>query len=126
LGEFDHVVAMDSLIHYPCGDAVGALATLGERTWRSMLFTFAPRTPLLAVMHAVGRLLPRGDRAPAIEPMAEAALRHALEARLGAAGWRLERGRRVTTRFYISSALELRRGAPPARDTNARISLEEA
>ena len=33
--------------------------------------TFAPRTPLLAAMHAVGRLLPRGNRAPAIEPISE-------------------------------------------------------
>ena len=38
----------------------------------SILFTFAPRTPLLAVMHAVGRLFPRGDRAPAIVPVAGA------------------------------------------------------
>ena len=34
------------------------------RTRGSLLFTFAPRTPALAVMHATGRLFPRGDRAP--------------------------------------------------------------
>ena len=39
---------------------------------RSIVFTFAPRTPALSVMHAVGRLFPRGDRAPAIEPVGEA------------------------------------------------------
>ena len=65
LGRFDHVVAMDSLIHYSAPDAVRALAALAARTERSMLLTFAPRTALLSVMHAVGRLFPRGDRAPA-------------------------------------------------------------
>ena len=29
LGAFDYVVAMDSLIHYDCGDVVGSLAQLG-------------------------------------------------------------------------------------------------
>ena len=106
-GAVDHVVAMDSLIHYRRPDAVAALAALAARTRVSMLFTFAPRTPMLALMHATGRLLPRGDRAPAIEPVAEGALREALAARLG--GWRVERAGRVTTGFYKSSALELRR-----------------
>ena len=32
LGEFDYVVAMDSLIHYPTPDIVRALATLAART----------------------------------------------------------------------------------------------
>ncbi len=110
-GEFDHVVAMDSLIHYRLDDAVDALAALAARTRRSLLFTYAPRTPLLAAMHAVGRLLPRGDRAPAIEPTGDGALRTAIDARLGASGWSAGRASRVTTGFYISSALELRRGA---------------
>ena len=110
LGAFDHVVAMDSLIHYRRDDAVAAVARLAERARESLLFTFAPRTALLAAMHAVGRLLPRGDRAPAIEPLDEALLRDALASSLGGAGWRAARASRVATRFYVSSALELERG----------------
>ena len=68
LGHFDHVVAMDSLIHYQTEDAVRALARLAQRTRSSMLFTFAPRTPLLAMMISVGRLFPRADRAPWLRP----------------------------------------------------------
>ena len=49
LGEFAHVVAMDSLIHYREADLVAALAAMGERTSHSMLFTFVPRTPLLCL-----------------------------------------------------------------------------
>lgn len=50
LGQFDHVVAMDSIIHYQTEDAVQALAQLAERTRGSIVFTFAPRTPFLAAM----------------------------------------------------------------------------
>ena len=55
-GHFDHVVAMDSLIHYRAEDILGALACLAAPTGSSVLFTFAPRTPALTMMHTVGRL----------------------------------------------------------------------
>ena len=106
LGAFDHVVAMDSLIHYAERDAVTAVAALAERTAGSVLFTAAPRTPLLAVKHAAGRLLPRGQRAPAIEPVALPALRRRLADTLGAA-WAAGRTERVSTGFYTSQAIEL-------------------
>jgi len=109
LGRFDHVVAMDSLIHYRARDAVRALAGLAGRTGGSILFTFAPRTAPLVVMHAVGRLFPRGDRAPAIEPVGEGTMRSLLVAEAGLAGWRIGRTERVAQGFYTSQALELRR-----------------
>ena len=70
LGRFDHVVAMDSLIHYArrrYRSGVAGGFGRARRCARS-LFTFAPRTPPLAVMHAVGRAVPAqrpraGDRA---------------------------------------------------------------
>ncbi len=106
-GHFDHVVAMDSLIHYRAADMTGMLARLAERTRGSILFTFAPRTPALAAMHAVGRLFPRGDRAPAIEPIAETKLRRLIEAAPGLEDWRCARNHRVTTGFYMSHGEEL-------------------
>ncbi|HEY0205504.1 MAG TPA: magnesium protoporphyrin IX methyltransferase, partial [Acetobacteraceae bacterium] len=69
LGRFDHVVGMDSLIHYRAPDMARVAAQLAALADGSVLFTFAPRTPLLTAMHAAGRLFPRGDRAPAIEPI---------------------------------------------------------
>ena len=71
LGMFDHVVAMDSIIHYQIEDAIDALSQLADRTSGSIIFTFAPRTPLLAAMISIGRLLPKSDRAPWLQPMAE-------------------------------------------------------
>jgi magnesium-protoporphyrin O-methyltransferase len=106
-GAFDHVVAMDSLIHYRAPDAVRVLAGLAARTRRSILFTFAPRTAPLAVMHAVGRLFPRGDRAPAIEPVAEASLRRLIGGDPGLRGWHVGRTRRIASGFYTSQAMEL-------------------
>lgn len=107
LGSFDHVVGMDSLIHYRAGDMADALQVLGERTRHSMLFTFAPRTPLLTVMHNVGMLFPRGDRAPAIEPVAESILRKQFASRAAMAGWQVGRGQRIKSGFYTSQAMEL-------------------
>jgi magnesium-protoporphyrin O-methyltransferase len=109
-GRFDHIVAMDSLIHYPARDTVRALSELGSRAQRSLLFTFAPRTAALSLMHAVGRLFPYGDRAPAIEPIGEAAIRHRIAAEPGLDAWRAARTARIARGFYISQAMELDRG----------------
>jgi len=107
LGHFDHAVAMDSLIHYDEADMVASLAALAPRTRRSIVFTFAPSNPLLATMIAVGRLFPRGDRAPFIAPIAEQRLRHAIAAQPALAGWRIGRSERIASGFYTSHALEL-------------------
>lgn len=109
LGEFDVVVAMDSLIHYSAEDAVQVLDGWARRTRRAVLFTFAPSNPMLRAMHAVGRLFPRGDRAPAIEPVGETELRRRLAGTLGLSGWMQGRTRRVASGFYTSQAFELAR-----------------
>ena len=106
LGHFDHVVAMDSLIHYDTPDIVAALERLSLRTRGSLLFTFAPRTPLLAAMHSVGRLFPRSDRSPALTPVAQPKLRQGLAGSIGVGGWREGRSLRVASGFYTSQAWE--------------------
>jgi magnesium-protoporphyrin O-methyltransferase len=107
LGAFDHVVCMDSLIHYQSDDAVRVLSGLALRTLGSIVFTFAPSNPALATMHALGKMFPRGDRAPSIVPVAEAQLRQQLAAAPELAGWSLGRTQRVSSGFYTSQALEL-------------------
>lgn len=108
LGPMDHVVAMDSLIHYPAEDLVAALTELAGRTRHSILFTFAPHSLPLVAMLAVGRIFPSGNRSPAIVPIREEMLR----GRLGALdGWTVGRSARVASGFYKSHALELVRVA---------------
>lgn len=104
LGEFAHVVAMDSLIHYSASDLVDALEQLGGQCGGSLLFTFAPHTRLLGAMHKAGKFFPKNDRSPAIVPINEEELRARL-ARLD--GWRIGRTQRVSSGFYTSQAMEL-------------------
>jgi magnesium-protoporphyrin O-methyltransferase len=59
-----------------------------QRTTARWLFTFAPSTPLLMPRCiTVGRLFPRGDRAPAIEPVAEKRAAPADRAATGLRAW---------------------------------------
>jgi magnesium-protoporphyrin O-methyltransferase len=110
LGYFDHVVAMDSLIHYEPRDVVRALGALSARTVDSMVITFAPRTPLLGLMHSVGRAFPRSDRAPAIVPVAEQTLVTAVADYAVLQGWNKGRTERISSGFYTSQAIEWRHG----------------
>jgi magnesium-protoporphyrin O-methyltransferase len=108
-GAYDHVVCMDSLIHYRLDDILGVLPHLAQCTGESIVFTFAPRTPLLTAMHGIGRLFPRGDRAPMIQPVGASRLREAIAQAHALAGWRAGRTARVSSGFYISQGLELTR-----------------
>ena len=110
LGAFDHVVAMDSVIHYRSDDVVKLLAQVAARTTGSILFTYAPRTPLLAVMHAVGQFFPHGDRSPAIVPVSPKRLQRLIAAEPGLVDWRIGRTQRIARGFYTSQALELVKG----------------
>lgn len=106
LGRFDAVVAMDSLIHYRAGDIARALAGLSRRTAGPILFTIAPRTPLLTAFWLIGKAFPRADRSPQIIPHTAAAIARALAAE--GVGGRLSRVARIARGFYISEAMELR------------------
>ena len=58
-------------------------------------------------MHAVGRLFPRGDRAPAIEPVRHKTLVRHIDMETELAAWHTARTHRVARGFYISQALEI-------------------
>jgi magnesium-protoporphyrin O-methyltransferase len=107
LGCFDHVVAMDSLIHYDGKDIARTLASLAERTRGSIVFTIAPRTPALTVMLAMGRLFPRGDRSPAIAPISRSSLEKHASALPALGAWSFARDQRIDSGFYVSQAVEI-------------------
>lgn len=107
LGRFDYVIAMDSMIHYAAPDTVRMVTNLAQRANRAVLFTFAPRTPALTLMHMVGRLFPRGDRAPAIEPVSEQGLRTRIGGERALQDWHVGRTERIVSGFYTSQAMEL-------------------
>ncbi len=101
LGQFDHVMAMDSMIYYASTDIARALDRLGARTAGSVVFTVAPRTPLLMALWSVGRLFPRTDRSPTMVPQDFDRLSRAT-------GHRLTHVARISRGFYISDCLEFR------------------
>jgi magnesium-protoporphyrin O-methyltransferase len=108
-GDFDHVVCMDSLIHYDTQTIANAVESLTKRTRHSVLFTFAPHSPLLAVAHAMGRLFPRSDRSPQLAPIRKTTLHVYIERAVREHGWRPGHMQRVSSGFYTSQAWEWKR-----------------
>lgn len=110
---FDHIVCMDSLIHYTEADFQAALVALSGSVSNhdnaSLLFTFAPRTPLLMMMKHIGKLFPKRDRSPAIEPIAETVVRQGLSSAAWKAAFQATYTRRIDTPFYKSQLMELTR-----------------
>lgn len=106
LGEFDHMLAMDSIIHYDAHDMAAMVAKILPRIRRSAIFTYAPQTPLLSAMHFAGKFFPRSDRAPAIVPVSGGRLMDLLAAETNDR-WRGNRKHRVNSTFYISEAREV-------------------
>lgn len=101
-GTFDHIVAMDSMIYYTADDIANILDGLRPRLRQNMVFTVAPRTPLLMAMWRVGKLFPRSDRSPTMIPHSPARLQKAVQTGT------LSDIQRITSGFYISHALEYR------------------
>ncbi len=96
LGRFDAVIAMDSLIYYTRPDLEAALSALSSRAGQ-IVFTVAPRTPLLMAMWHAGKAFPRADRSPVMVPHDWRRLSVPGLARLG----------RVSRGFYISECLQV-------------------
>ncbi len=101
LGRFDFALAMDSLIYYRDTDIGRVIGNLSDRTAQSIVFTVAPRTPLLMAMWHAGKLFPRSDRSPTMIPHDAARLARHCPGQLTRIG-------RITSGFYISECLEHR------------------
>jgi magnesium-protoporphyrin O-methyltransferase len=106
LGVFDHVVAMDSLIHYDENDIIGVLKAWSQRA-SHVAFTFAPGTALLRMMHFAGKAFPRSDRSPAILPVSETRLSQDIASALPE--WKIDFTQRVSSGFYKSQAMGISR-----------------
>lgn len=100
LGDFDHVVAMDSLIYYDAADINRSLSTLFQRTSAKIVFTVAPRTPFLMAFFGMGKLFPRRDRSPVMIPHAPKKLARLVDGNLRSVA-------RISSGFYISECLEV-------------------
>ena len=107
-GAFDHVIAMDSLIHYSGADISTALSSLAENTKKSISFTVAPKTFLLTCLLTAGKMLPRSNRSPSIAPISKNTLNLHLNATPRLKQKKLELIERVKASFYVSEAMILK------------------
>ncbi len=107
LGEFTDVVSMDCLIHYSMTDCVGMLGSLAARTQNNVIFTFAPGSPLLKTMHWFGRLFPRKDQSPNIQPVVAKGLFKGIAGNPQLEHWALAQTERIRSGFYTSQAVRL-------------------
>ena len=104
LGNFDYVIAMDSLIYYNRTDLGSLLIELSSRTSQSIYFTIAPKTMLLMLMWYVGKLAPSGDRSPVMVPHSFKSICKELGAKLELTDLGI-----VNSGFYISHAIGCRK-----------------
>jgi magnesium-protoporphyrin O-methyltransferase len=107
LGEFDYVVGMDSMIHYCAADMLVVLEKLAPRVSKKIVFTFAPSTLPLEVMIRAGRLFPRKDRAPFIEPISQVKLSKLINQSPWFVDWKIPHTQLVSSGFYKSQLMEL-------------------
>lgn len=102
-GDFDHMLAMDSMIYYSAADIAAILNRAAPRLRDKFIFTLAPRTPLLMAMWRVGKLFPSADRSPVMIPHSLRDVQGAMRS-AGVPG-QLRDVERVNAGFYISNAL---------------------
>ena len=108
-GEFDYVIGMDSMIHYCAKDMLSVVEKLSMRVSEKILFTFAPSTLPLELMIRVGRLFPRKNRAPFIEPISQTRLEKYIDQSPWFFNWKVTSTKLISSGFYKSQLMELQK-----------------
>lgn len=106
-GSYDLVACLDVLVHYPPESFARLCKRLGALCRRQLLFTYAPHSPLLAALHRLAHLFPKGQRRMDIQMIRDAHVDRALEQ----AGMVVCRRQRISKGFYHVTLLEARPGA---------------
>ncbi|NNJ08940.1 magnesium protoporphyrin IX methyltransferase [Chloroflexales bacterium ZM16-3] len=104
-GSYDLVSCFDVLIHYPSELFGGMLSHLASLSRGTLLFTYAPYSPILAAMHRVGGYFPHSQRRTDIKMIRETQVRQAL----ADSGMHLRRSARVGKGFYHVMLVEASR-----------------
>ena len=109
-GNFDFVILMDSLIHYPENDTMIILENLLQNTNEKILFTLVPSTLVLSLKLKIGRLFPKSDRSPTLSPLNTKSFIKVYEDKFEKEfNANVSRIGKVNDLFYSSEVLELRK-----------------
>ncbi len=104
-GRYDTVVCLDVFIHYPQEPAEQMVEHLASLAQRRLLVSFAPYTPLLAVLKRIGELFPGPSKTTRAYTLRESGIVAAAER----GGFRLVRRSLNQAPFYYSRLIEFER-----------------
>jgi magnesium-protoporphyrin O-methyltransferase len=100
-GRYDTVICLDVFIHYPQAPAEEMVRHLASMAERHLIVSFAPYTPLLALLKGIGQLFPGPSKTTRAYTLREEGIVAAAEA----AGFVLRRRSLNQAPFYFSRLL---------------------
>ena len=106
-GRYDTVICLDVFIHYPQAPAEEMVRHLAAMAERHLLVSFAPYTPLLALLKGIGQLFPGPSKTTRAYTLREAGI----VAAAAEAGFVLKRRSLNQAPFYFSRLLAFEKAA---------------
>jgi magnesium-protoporphyrin O-methyltransferase len=104
-GSYETVICLDVFIHYPQQLAEGMVSHLASMAEKHLIVSFAPYTPLLALLKGIGQLFPGPSKTTRAYTLREAGIVAAAEA----AGFRPVRRSLNQAPFYFSRLIAFER-----------------
>jgi magnesium-protoporphyrin O-methyltransferase len=104
-GRYDTVICLDVFIHYPQQPAEAMVRHLASMAERHLIVSFAPYTPLLALLKGIGQLFPGPSKTTRAYTLREAGIVKAAEE----AGFRPVRRSLNKAPFYFSRLIAFER-----------------
>jgi magnesium-protoporphyrin O-methyltransferase len=105
-GRYDTVICLDVFIHYPQAAAEAMVRHLAELAERHLIVSFAPYTPLLALLKGIGQLFPGPSKTTRAYTLREAGI----VAAAAEAGFKPVRRSLNKAPFYFSRLIAFERG----------------
>jgi magnesium-protoporphyrin O-methyltransferase len=101
-GEYDTVICLDVLIHYPTEDAAKMIGHLASLAKSRLILSFAPKTLCLTILKKIGEFFPGPSKTTRAYQHQEREIVKILEDN----GLKIKRHGMTSTRFYYSRILE--------------------
>jgi magnesium-protoporphyrin O-methyltransferase len=101
-GEYDTVICLDVLIHYPDRDSEEMIAHLASLAKSRLILSFAPKNPYYIMMKKVGDMVPGPSKATRAYLHRESDVRNVLKN----LGFTIKRKEFTATSFYFSRLFE--------------------
>lgn len=97
-GQYEVVICLDVLIHYPLPQVEKMLSHLSSLSTKSLILTYAPKTVLFALLKRIGQFFPGANKTTR-------AYQHRsvdIEAILMRLGWKIARRAAIDDKFYFA------------------------